>query len=489
MQMEKQMFYLVRLDRDGDGNLVETPLPDYGTFEKGADAAKASKTAAGATGAKVQCRRIAQAGDWRSAMAKRLEDGELARLPEKWDLEPIKDHFAHLATIDQSKIGYIDGDEHGIINKATVLTPGRYISRFYPEVDDNKRRHLIAAIDPSGEIYYAWTPEEIEEVYVKGPESCMDGYHVFDDLPVWPTQPYGAGDLAVAYTRNRDGKIQSRALCWPAKKLFGRVYGDFQRMKATLEAEGYTWMRKENSADGNRKVQVFIGAKLLKIPTENADHEYVMPYFDDIKVAIDMGDHFLTAEQGEPGQTWIASGSSSDGSAVLQRICPRRKSPAKLSEMAFVHGVNEEWSRAAIRDEAFTCGGNGNLYPHEHKVIMGNGVPWSKEHFEQHGEHCIFTHKNWPKDQMVQRGPKRMHSTAAYRFDEEGNELEIAAPSFRPWTKAGLLTEMDPAALRDAMSADWSTHNQLMAELSRPRRGDDRVDATALVFNRRARVA
>src|ERR1700688_4461153 len=118
MQTEKQMFYLVRLDRDGSGNLVETPLPDYGTFDKGADAAKASKAAAAALGgAKVQCRRIAQAGDWRAAMMKRFESGELMPLPQKWDLAPIADHFAHIATQDTSLIGYIDSEEHGIIFK------------------------------------------------------------------------------------------------------------------------------------------------------------------------------------------------------------------------------------------------------------------------------------------------------------------------------------------------------------------------------------
>src|SRR5262245_57468354 len=148
MQTEKQMFYLVRLDRDADGNLVETPLPDFGTFDKGADAAKASKAAAAKlAGAKVQCRRIAQAGDWRAAMEKRFESAELLPLPPKWNLERVKDHFAHLSKLDQTLIGYIDTEEHGIIYKVTVLTPGRYISRFYPDIDDNQRRHLIAAID------------------------------------------------------------------------------------------------------------------------------------------------------------------------------------------------------------------------------------------------------------------------------------------------------------------------------------------------------
>jgi hypothetical protein len=72
-----------------------------------------------------------------------------------------------------------------------------------------------------------------------GPSSCMDGEHDFHNLVRWPTAPYGAGDLAVAYTKNANGRIQSRCLCWPEKKLFGRIYGDFQRMKAAMEAEGF----------------------------------------------------------------------------------------------------------------------------------------------------------------------------------------------------------------------------------------------------------
>lgn len=478
------MFYLVRLDRDADGNLVETPLPDYGTFAKGADAAKAAKAAA-SSGVKAQCRRIAQAGDWRGDMAKRLFSGELMPLPEKWDLEPIKDHFAHLATIDRSKIGYIDTEEHGIINKATVLTPGRYISRFYPEIDDDKRRHLIAAIDPSGEIYFAWTPEEIEDVYKDGPSSCMDGEHDFGDLPCWPTDPYGAGDLAVAFTRNKDGDIQSRAVCWPEKKIFGRIYGDYQRMKAAMEAEGYTWMREQNDVGGNKKKQVFIGAKLLKIPADRGyDHEYVMPYFDDIKVAIDMGDHFLTAEQGELGKTWIASGSSDDGVATLQRMCPKRNVAVKVTEMRFVHGVDEEWSQDAIRYDSFVCGGSGKIWPHEYKVIMGGGVSWSKEHFAEHGEFCEVTKKNWPKKDMVQLGDKRMHSSVSCRFDDQGNELAIQPKPTMKWGDRSLWeTEryMRPMS-REAFTREFQQQFVVTADDLHAPLPSDRVDAVDLAL-------
>jgi hypothetical protein len=434
------MFYLVRLDRDGDGNLVETPLPDFGTFEKGADAAKASKTAAAAlSGAKVQCRRIAQASDWRGTMAKRLEDGQLNRLPEAWDLPPIEDHFAHLHAPEPSLIGFIDSNENGIINRVTALTPGRYLTRFYPHVDDNRRRHLIAAIDPSGEVYFATTEDDIAFVYENGPESCMDGQHGFENLPIWPPASYGAGDLAVAYTKNKDGRIQSRCVCWPEKKLFGRCYGDFQRMKAAMEAEGYTWIRTDNTALGNNKVESFIGARLLKIPAKLGNPgEYVMPYFDDIKVAVDMGDHFVTAEKGEPGKVFITSGGSSSGTTELKRFCEKSESAVPACTAKFVHGVNQWWGDAAIHTHAFTCNATGTLWPRDEMVVMGHGVQWSSEYANEHAERCEVTRRYWPKDQMVQRGNKRVHLSAAHRFDENGEELACAPP---PKTRADMVAD------------------------------------------------
>ncbi|TYO68555.1 hypothetical protein FXV83_00295 [Bradyrhizobium hipponense] len=141
---------------------------------------------------------------------------------------PIKDHFAHLDP-DQhpGMICFTENDQLGIIDRVTALTPGRYITRFYEteeKMADDQRRKLIAAIDPSGELQFAWTPEEIERVYKEGPSSCMDGTHHFN-TPVWPTSVYGAGDLALAYQVNAKGRIQSRCLVWLEKKLYGRISG------------------------------------------------------------------------------------------------------------------------------------------------------------------------------------------------------------------------------------------------------------------------
>ncbi|MEH2517399.1 hypothetical protein V1279_002972 [Bradyrhizobium sp. AZCC 1610] len=367
-------FFLVTLEPDGKGNMVDVPIPDYGPYDKGSDAAKHAKVLTEKLGRKVQPRRIAQAADWRARQAQRLADGTLKPLPAKWDVKPIKDHFAHLHADDVTNIAFTENDELGVIDRVTILTAGRYLSRFYPDLDNDKRNKLIAAIDPSGEVYYATTPEEITRIYKEGPSSCMDGSKNFN-LPVWPTAPYGAGDLAVAYQVNARGRIQSRCVCWPAKKQFGRVFGDFQRMRASMESEGFTYIRTDNSVDGNSSSECFDGARLLKIPTGRVEHEYVMPYFDDIKFALDMGDHFVTAlekPEGKLGASYITTGSTA-GKSDMYRWCPKLKNFHPASHFRHVHGVNEEWCQEAINIHGAQCEVTGELWPYSFLVERDDG--------------------------------------------------------------------------------------------------------------------
>src|ERR1700731_488074 len=94
---ESQMsFFLVRLEPGLDGKMVDVPIPDFGPYEKGPEAAKFAKQLSEQLGYKVQPRRSSQAPDWRARQAQRLADGTLTRLPAKWDIAPITDHFAHL---------------------------------------------------------------------------------------------------------------------------------------------------------------------------------------------------------------------------------------------------------------------------------------------------------------------------------------------------------------------------------------------------------
>ncbi|WFU52228.1 hypothetical protein QA639_21205 [Bradyrhizobium pachyrhizi] len=417
-------FYLVRLEPDGNGGMRDVPIPDFGPYDKGSEAAKFAKTLTEQRGYKVQPRRMAQAPDWRARQQERLASGALKALPAAWDLEPIKDHFAHLCPRDSSKIAFTEGDEHGTIDRTTSLNPGRYITRFYEaegKIPDDHRRKLIAAIDPNGEIFYAFSPEEIVHVYKTGPGSCMDGKHTFEGMdPHWPTEPYGAGDLAVAYTKNADGRIQSRCLCWPEKKIFGRCYGDIQRMIAAMQAEGYTYVYGDS-------IRFPDGAKLLKIEHPERRWEYVMPYFDDIEMVILKGDYFETYKGTLAdlplGTKYIACGGSA-GRSLLYQYCPKMRGGQPAHTFKFVHGVNQEWSQKAWETHTFTCSGSGNRYANEFRVMMATpGISWGHDYFAEHGEHCTITKKNHPKIEMVQKGDRRMHSSVEWRFDADGKEL------------------------------------------------------------------
>lgn len=397
-------FFLVEVQSLGDGKVVETPLADFGPYEKGSEAAKAAKDLGASLGKLVQPRRMSQAPDWRARQRDRIASGELEALPAKWDLPPIEDHFAHLDKTDPTKIAFTEDEKLGVIDRVTATSPGRYLSRFYPDIDDDRRRKLIAAIDPNGDIIFGFKPEDFEYVYLNGPGSCMDSKHEFPKAQVWPTSIYGAGDLAIAYSKNRQGRIQSRAVVWPEKKLFGRVYGDVQRFKSALESEGYTslWDVAAHSSIGH-----FHGAKLLKIESETQPGWFIAPYFDNIRNAVDRGDHFVAVEKVEPGDIYI--GGSTQGVCQLYRICPKAGGSRLLSDFAFVNGVNEQWSDAAIRQYAFTCRGSGEIWPVENRITLGNGDLWSEKYFSEHGARCELSGTAWPKDEIVSFKGRRVH--------------------------------------------------------------------------------
>jgi hypothetical protein len=321
-------FYLVRLDPDG-----EKPLHEYGTFENGPDAAKQAKTLAEQFGVKVQPRRIRQAPDWKARQRRRLESGELKPLPPEWDLKPIEDHFAHLSPKSNRLIAYTENEQKGILDKATQVRPAAYLKRYYPDLSDpfdlkalerklahkpdaleiekektrlqeNARKRYAGYIDKGDGLHFAWTPDEIEWVYENGSErigldeydevpeddedskvtSCMTlRYHRTHHNPngswtsgIHPVRVYGAGDLAIAYTTGKSGNVSERAICWPERKVYGRVYSDgSHRLVKLLKAEGY----REFSAKDLE------GARLLKMIYRDTKRDpaidyFVMPHID-----------------------------------------------------------------------------------------------------------------------------------------------------------------------------------------------------------------
>ncbi len=362
---ELPTFYLVII-RD---KKVER-LGNY-TFGNGKAAGEFAQRLSRELGTKVQPRRIAADVDsdtWRDRERERMGNGEYIAMPAEWDLEAIKDHFLHPSKDDPTKLAFIESPEKGVLDRQTRVTPGRYLERFYPHLSQTERNRYIAMIDKPDGLHFAVTADEIIATYTRGPSSCMSHpTEKFQSRPVHPVKPYAGGDLQVAYLK-RDGAITARALVWPERKLYGRVYGDIARIERALGDAGY-------------KHGPLVGARLTKI--WNSDYErYIAPYVDFQKCLHDPDpstrDGFLVIPEEGKGEL---SARHTDGFAHPATLCPKlgTYSIGQFYPVHVAEGRVEQWSEEATSRFATRVydenGDRENFYPRERVVELEDFGP------------------------------------------------------------------------------------------------------------------
>lgn len=233
-----------------------------------------------------------------------------------------REHFVHVSPDDRGMLIYTQTTEKGERGIYTTIKAGRYLTKYFGDYLNEAQIKLYAMWQTEGEIpsefkdpaiwelKFATTPDEIVDVYMRGPNSCMDGRHFQQDNA--PVRVYGAGDLAVAYLNNDNAPnqkfVRARALVWPDKKVCGRIYptpgewrhdgfanqaeamGCYQALAQRLRAEGYKIAGEDK---GVRKL--FDGARILKQLYGESKYSFVMPYMDLSYGVKDAGDHFVMA--------------------------------------------------------------------------------------------------------------------------------------------------------------------------------------------------
>lgn len=240
---------------------------------------------------------------WQTRERSRMRDGTYTRVPWPGTLYRLYDapetlaycldlshHYAHVSLEAPGMIAYTPDDAHGVADRQVRVKPGRYLTQYasaYMTAEQiNEWTARVRA--HTQELQLARTPDEIAAVYVakNGPTSCMDGRHF--DFASAPTRVYGDSDLAVAYLGEINTKnptqsiIAARAVCWPAKKRYSRIYGDSGTLATCLENAGY--------ARGSMN-----GARIRAVESGYRD-SYVMPYIDGIDGADLDGDSFILGD-------------------------------------------------------------------------------------------------------------------------------------------------------------------------------------------------
>lgn len=372
--------------------------------------------------------------EWRRREALRFEDGTYRKVPWPSDIlwrleEQYPDHFLHLSLKDPGKVSFTESADKGAIDRQSApMAPGRYLERYARSYrwDDSDRskppegpawfdgeeiRRLSALLVEPDAMKFATTADEIERVYVKGPNSCMSGTPDEYRSSVHPVRVYAAGDLAVAYLMSGTA-ITARALCWPDKKVFGRPYGDEHRLIVALEAQGYS------------KGEL-VGAKLLRIEDENG--KVICPYIDRHNYVEDDGKHLRISNHGRnacgtngylSGFECCSCGADVDeddthewhGDILCESCyCDRTFYCEGYDEtcdrdeyFGHVEGVGNV-SQAYYDNHCYTCERLERAYNTEDHppVTMANGETWGPDAFERYGGTCEMTDEAYPFDDLV----------------------------------------------------------------------------------------
>lgn len=356
--------------------------------------------------------------DWRQREATRHGLIDLT----EFGLEPIKDHFLHISSKNEDvpdalMVSFTLNEEKGLIDRQeSGRRIGRYLKEFYPQLSDEEITRLGGEISGKYnkiDVQFARTREEIRSVYERSRQTCSScmtynmreysSYNRAED--VMPVEAYEGPDLAIAYTLDVQGRVSARTICWPEKRLFGRIYaGDTDRFRAKLESLGY----RKGSMDGARMDPILLSTQKSGGVTYK---RFAMPYIDgdDQEVTFD-GEHFIIGRHSDLGEV---KGTGTSGYVEISSLCcvisgeeiDAYNAERILGPDGYEVYVDrrlrgsELWENqtAVFRNRTYWMGGH-----REHYVIAGDGVRVPHSELGYSYVRCGHDSKYYPRDQIVQ---------------------------------------------------------------------------------------
>lgn len=296
--------------------------------------------------------RIALAGadigdvDWPVREKLRFDDGTYRPTPwhdEPWYQTRHEEHFCHISTEQAGKIAFTENTAKGQLDRQLVMSPGRYLNRFFSAHLDNQAIESwcakLSVLLQEDLLKITQDAQEIEDVYVGGPASCMAHEACEFDSPCHPTRVYAGPDTALAYIGSREDAT-ARSIIWPGRQIYTSIYGDVSRLRLILEQAGY----HEGSLNG---------ARLRRIPHRD---EFVVPYIDRGGNLADDGEHLIVGH-GE------ISCDSTNGLADVPWYCPHcSDSASPHAEVFSPGGESEQWCYDCFQNDTTYCEHNERHY-------------------------------------------------------------------------------------------------------------------------------
>lgn len=334
-------------------------------------------------------RKIKVIKTWQDRERRRLEDGTYAPLPfasySGW-LALVKanpEHFAHCSRKQVARIAYTESEKKGTGDVQTPISVAAYLEKFGAELSADDKSEILSCWgqDPqSAEVHFARTVEDILDVMYRldTPTSCMIGHNF--ERATHPYRVYGEGsDITLAYLETGEGTCVSRCLVWESKKLWGRIFGDSEKICRALRELGFS--------EGK-----FEGAKLKQISHRG---NYLMPYLDGIDHVDDMGDHFRITAGGDYCCGSTSGFLSSHDSDDNQSYCANCEDSCDATYDVYTsRHSSQSWCEYCRDNHTFYCYGNDNRYDSELvSSVEVDGRTYSEYYAENNFSFCQNTNE------------------------------------------------------------------------------------------------
>lgn len=351
---------------------------------------------------------------WHEREEMRLAFGIYAR--PSWKLPPIPGHYAHVSIEESAFIAYTADEKKGERDIQTRIKPGRYLAKFYPDMDPelvNKTQAQVASLKNG--VCFATTEDDILRVFKEGPQSCMSHDLGQYGLSQHPVTAYADGDLHIAYLCDNRGRITARCTAWPEKKIYYQGYGDTHKLNAGLNALGYR--------SGGEFC--FEGAKIKRILDKRNPTRIIVPAIDGNRRFNPVDKEWLVvASRGTYDYGTGAAGCITLDEPVACAKCAQEVQPKFLLEVHRYGRICKDcrnslgvaqcpgdprhryyaledlrevrWDRSqkykfgphALEARCFYCHGSKQWYgnnTHFGGVTMADGKRWEQKYFEQNG--------------------------------------------------------------------------------------------------------
>lgn len=190
------------------------------------------------------------------------------------------DPDSHMATVVVTEYDYV-------VMKTTKMRLGKYLGKLGTLTPDevntitNSVKSEYQAL-AGAEVSFARTEDEVIDVYVNGPNSCMSGDSFFSGH-IHPAAVYGDSDLSVAYVQI-GGRIRARVVVCEEDKTYSCAYGNYDLITRLLDDMGYT----EGDMYGKRIRAIY----------DSAHSSYIMPYLDSADECAEDGEWLVIGECG-----------------------------------------------------------------------------------------------------------------------------------------------------------------------------------------------